>query len=139
VAGNIGAPAVQNAAANLEKAIKGSAPKAEIEVWRESLEECLDALIHGLRTALEGVEGELTPDQAVDRGQVKAAVEQLSGYLAESDGAAIDYFEAAAPHLRILFSAQEFEHFATLIDSMAFSEAYEQLMAAERNALTRKP
>ena len=40
VAGNIGASAVQNAAANLEKAIAGSAPAAEIEVWRASLEEC---------------------------------------------------------------------------------------------------
>ena len=41
VAGNIGASAVQNAAANLEKAIKGSAPAAEIEAFRASLEECL--------------------------------------------------------------------------------------------------
>ena len=101
VAGNIGAPAVQNAAANLEKAIAGSAPAAEIEVWRASLEECLAHLIHGLKTALEGAEGE--PAQAGDPGQVKAAVEQLSRYLAESDAAAIDYFESAAPHLRILF------------------------------------
>ena len=41
VAGNIGAAAVQNAAAHLEKAIEGSAPAAEIEVLRVSLEECL--------------------------------------------------------------------------------------------------
>ena len=41
VAGNLGASAVQNAAANLEKAIASSAPAAEIEVWRASLEECL--------------------------------------------------------------------------------------------------
>ena len=70
---------------------------------------------------------------------MKVAVEQLSNYLAESDAAAIDYFESAAPHLRILFSAQEFEHFASLIENCAFSEAYEDLMAAgERNALTPK-
>ena len=36
VAGNIGATAVQNAAANLEKAIKGSAPAAEIEAGARS-------------------------------------------------------------------------------------------------------
>ena len=104
VAGNIGAPAVQNAAANLEKAIAGSAPAAEIEVWRASLEECLGHLIHGLKTALEGADGE--PAQAGDPEQVKVAVEQLSRYLAESDGAAIDYFESAAPHLRILFGTR---------------------------------
>ena len=70
---------------------------------------------------------------------MKAAVEQLSRYLAESDAAAIDYFESAAPQLRALFSAPEFEHFASLIENFAFSEAYEQLMAAgEKNPLTPK-
>jgi two-component system sensor histidine kinase/response regulator len=54
VAGNIGATAVQNAAATLEKAIAGSAPAAEIEVWRVSLEESLAHLIHGLKAALKG-------------------------------------------------------------------------------------
>jgi hypothetical protein len=57
----------------------------------------------------------------------------------KSDGAAIDYFESAAPHLRVLFNQQEFERFASLIENYAFSEAYEQLMAAsEKNALTPK-
>jgi two-component system sensor histidine kinase/response regulator len=136
VAGNIGAPAVQNAAANLEKAIKGSAPEAEIEVWRASLEECLADLIHGLKTALEGTEVE--PAQAGDPEQMKGAVEQLSRYLAESDAAAIDYFEVAAPHLRILFGS-EFERFASLVENYAFSEAYEELMAAgTKNDLTSK-
>ena len=53
VAGNIGAAAVQNAAARLEKAIAGSAPATEIEALRISLEECLGQLIQGLTTALE--------------------------------------------------------------------------------------
>ena len=70
-------------------------------MWRASLEECLAQLIQGLKTALEGADDE--PAQAGDPGQVKGAVEQLSRYLAESNAAAIDYFEAAAPHLRILF------------------------------------
>ena len=136
VAGNIGAPAVQNAAAHLEKAIAGSAPAAEIEVLRASLEECLAHLIHGLEAALEGAAGE--PAQAGDPGQVKEAVEQLSRYLAESDGAAIACFEAAAPHLRILFGPHEFEHFASLVENYAFSEAYDELMAAaERNDVTK--
>jgi signal transduction histidine kinase/CheY-like chemotaxis protein/ligand-binding sensor domain-containing protein len=137
VAGNIGAPAVQNAAAHLEKVIAGSAPEAEIEVCRASLEECLAHLIHGLNTVPEGADGEPAP--ASDPWQVKVAVEQLSRYLAESDAAAIDYFESAAPHLRTLFSAPEFEHLASLIETYAFSEAYEQLMAAgTRNDLTKK-
>jgi two-component system, sensor histidine kinase and response regulator len=137
VAGNIGAAAVQQAAAHLEQAIKGSAPVADLEGARESLEECLASLIHGVRTALEGADGDTTP--AGDPEQMKVAVDQLSRYLAETDGAAIDYFESAGPHLRALFSAQEFQRFASLIETFAFSEAYEQLTAAaETKALTPK-
>ena len=76
VAGNIGAAAVQNAAASLEKAIAGSAPEAEIELCRVSLAESLAHLIHGLKAALEGADGK--PEQAGDPEQVKGAVEQLS-------------------------------------------------------------
>jgi len=65
-----------------------------------------------------------------DPAQVKTAVEQLSRYLADSDAAAIDYFETVAPYLQILFNASKFEHFASLVQSYAFSEAYEELMAA---------
>jgi signal transduction histidine kinase/ligand-binding sensor domain-containing protein/DNA-binding response OmpR family regulator len=136
VAGNIGAAAVQNAAAQLEKAIKGSAPAAEIEVCRASLEECLGHLVQGLKIALDAAEGE--PAEAGDPEQVKAAVEQLSHYLAESDAAAIDYFESVAPHLRMLFGS-EFDHFASLIENYAFSEAYEELIAAgTKNDLMKK-
>ena len=58
VAGNIGAATVQNAAAHLEKAIRGSAPAAEMEASRVSWRQCLAPLIHGLQTALEGADGE---------------------------------------------------------------------------------
>jgi CheY-like chemotaxis protein len=104
VARNIGAPAVQHAAAHLEQAIADAAPAAEIEVWRASLEECLAhsfrdwtphwkaRMAHRLRPAI--------------CASSNGAVEQLSRYLAESDGAAIACFEAAAPHLRILFGAR---------------------------------
>ena len=121
VAGNIGAAAVQNAAAHLENAIANSAPAAEIDMLRASLEECLARLVRGLGAALGGEEGEPAPTGAP--GKVKATVEELSGYLAESDGAAIDCFEAAAPQLRILFGPHEFEHFASLVENYAFGEA----------------
>ena len=58
----------------------------------------------------------------------------MSRYLADSNASAIDYFETAAPHLRIIFDADQFEHFASLVQSYAFSEAYEELMAAGRGA-----
>jgi two-component system sensor histidine kinase/response regulator len=137
VAGNIGAPAVQDAAARLEKAIAGSAPAAEIEARRAALEECLAHLVQGLKVALKAPEVE--PAQAGDPEQMKGAVEQLSRYLAESDAAAIDCFESAEPQLRILFSQQEFERFASLVENFEFSEAYEELIAAgDRNDLAKK-
>jgi CheY-like chemotaxis protein len=128
VAANIGARAVQNAAAHLEKAIAGLAPAADIEVRRASLEECLAQFIHGLNNAREKLEDK--PAESGDPGQVTAAVEQLSRYLADSNAAAVDYFEQASPHLRSLFEEHEFEHFAGLVESFMFPEAYEELMAA---------
>jgi PAS domain S-box-containing protein len=127
-AGNLGASAVQNAAANLEKAIASSASDAEIEVWRASLEDCLGSLIRGLEPVRAASDRKIAP--AGDPAQVKEAVEQLARYLADSNASAIDYFETAAPHLRIFFGADKFEHFAGLVQSYAFSEAYEELMAA---------
>ena len=127
-AGNLGASAVQNAAANLEEAIASSAPAAQIEVWRASLDECLSSLIRGLEPALEEPDRERA--QAGDPAQVKEAVEQLSRYLADSNAAAIDYFETAAPHLQIFFEEHKFDHFAGLVRSYAFAEAYEELIAA---------
>jgi two-component system sensor histidine kinase/response regulator len=127
-AGNLGASAVQNAAANLENAITSLAPAAEIEIWRCALEECLGALIRDLEPALERQDGE--PAQAGNAAQVKQAVEQLSRYLADSNAGAIDYFETAAPHLRMLFDAHDFKRFASLVETYEFSEAYEELMAA---------
>ena len=90
-----------------------------------------------MKTALEGSNGEAV--EGGDPEQVKSVVEQMSHYLAKSDGAVIDYFESVAPHLRILFSKEEFEHFASLLENFAFSEASEELMAAwERNSLVKK-
>ena len=69
------------------------------------------------------------PAQAGDPAELKRFVEQLSRYLAESDADGIECFEAAAPHLRMLFDPDTFQRFASLIESYAFSEAYEALMA----------
>lgn len=112
----------------MEKAIASSAPAAEIEVLRASLQERVRSLISELEPLLENENLEQTP--AGDPEQVKKTVEQLSRYLADSDATAIEYFETATPHLRILFGEQRFEHFAGLVHSYAFPEAYEELMAA---------
>ena len=86
------------------------------------------ALIRGLGPVLESADGERT--QSGDPAQAKQAVKQLPRYLADSNAAVIDYFDTAAPHLRIFFGADKFEGFASLVQSYAFAEAYEELMAA---------
>ena len=104
-------------------------PRLRSKSGASALEECLGQPHPAdWRPHWKAQDGE--PAQAGDPAQVKQAVEQLSRYLADSNAAAIDYFETAAPHLRILFDAHEFEHFAGLVESYAFSEAYEELMAA---------
>ena len=50
-------------------------------------------------------------------GASESRCRTVVAHLAEDDGAAIDYFESAGPHLRPLFSAQEFERFASLIEN----------------------
>jgi two-component system sensor histidine kinase/response regulator len=136
-AGNLGATVVQNAAADLEEAIATSVPAAEIEVRRASLDDCIGSLIRGLKPVLERADVERT--QSGDPAQVREAVEQLSRYLADSNAAAIEYFETVAPHLRIFFGSDKFGHFADLVQSYAFSEAYEELLAAGRENELNSP
>ena len=57
-------------------------------------------------------------------------IEQLSRYLAESDGAAVEYLESVAPRLRRLFEEVEFERFAALVESYSFAEALDHLRTA---------
>jgi HPt (histidine-containing phosphotransfer) domain-containing protein len=86
VAGNIGAHAVQNAAAHLEKAIKSSAPEAEIEALGLSLGQCPAPSSRDCRRHWKGRTANLL--------RFKQAIGQRSSScrtnLAESDGAVID-------------------------------------------------
>ena len=130
VAGNIGALRVQNAAANLEKAIGRSAAAADIESWLATLDECLGELVGGLNAALQSIDSDQAPAPAADSGEARMALDRLSQYLAESDAAAVECFESAAPHLRLLFGAEKVERLGSLIEEYAFTEAYEQLREA---------
>jgi CheY-like chemotaxis protein len=127
VAGNLGAAAVQNAAANLERAIARSSPADDIESLRASLDKCITELIAELQPVLPSPDGE--HPHVADVTQLNSVIEKLSRYLAESDGAAVGYLESAAPQLRRLFEEGKFESFAALVENYSFSEALDQLMA----------
>jgi PAS domain S-box-containing protein len=135
VAGNIGASSVQNAADNLERSIVRSATAADIESWVATLGDCIAKLVSDLNSALDASSDE--PAASADPGQAKANLDQLLRYLAESDAAALECFESAAPALHGLLGAERYEQFAHLVENYDFSEAYEQLKAAaSENGLT---
>ena len=121
--------AVQNAGCQSgQKPSRVRLPRLRSKSARASLDDCLSSLIRGLDTVIKGADDERT--ESGDPAQVKQAVEQLSRDSADSNAAAIEDFETAAPHLRIFFGAHKFEHFASLVQSYAFAEAYDELMAA---------
>ena len=135
VAGNIGAKAVQAAAADLEKALRSDGGTLRLE----SLRNKLGGELAGLRAAVSsllGPEEEERPPQTVapaDPAQLKAAVERLSALLCDSDAAAIDLLESEGAALRSLFDAQGFANFEKMVTSYAFDDALEALRGASRD------
>jgi signal transduction histidine kinase/DNA-binding response OmpR family regulator/streptogramin lyase/HPt (histidine-containing phosphotransfer) domain-containing protein len=133
VAGNLGATVVEEAAANLERAIAHSSPALDTELLRVSLDKRITQLIGELNPSLPYSDGErpLTTDTA----QLNLVIERMSGYLAESDATAVDYLESVAPQLRSIFEEGKYDSFAALVDSYSFSEALGQLTAARAKGI----
>jgi two-component system sensor histidine kinase/response regulator len=135
VAGNIGAKAVQAAAAELEKALRGDGGTLRLEALREKLGGELAGLRAAVGSLLGPVEEERPPETSApaDPARLEAAVEKLSALLGDSDAAAIDLLEAEGAALRSLFDAQGFSRFEKLVTSYAFDDALEALRGATRD------
>jgi two-component system, sensor histidine kinase and response regulator len=136
VAGNLGASAIQAAAAELEKAIAGKSDPERIKILRQKLDETMKALINRLRDVL-------VPDQPaqaavpMDETQKKAVVAQMAKYLSEFDPAAADCLATNREMFRVLFSAGDFAEFEQQIQGYAFDAASAQLVrAAQANGLS---
>jgi signal transduction histidine kinase/DNA-binding response OmpR family regulator len=134
VAGNLGMKTVQLAAGELEKAIHDGADAGRLESLRQQFEATLTPLIERLRAALgeEPACPAAPKGVAVDPAQVKAVVEQMTGYLLEFDAAAADCLEANRGVFASLFSAEEFGRFEQKVQGYAFGEALAQLEQAAR-------
>jgi two-component system sensor histidine kinase/response regulator len=135
VAGNIGAKAVQAAAAELEKALRSNGGTLRLEALREKLGGELVGLRAAVGLLLGPEEDERPPETSapVDSAQLKAAVEKLSALLCDSDAAAIDLLESDGPALRTLFDAAGFARFTKLVTAYAFDDALEALRGAARD------
>ena len=99
VAGNIGAGAVQEAAARLEAACRNASPEA---VWRP----LLDGLAGELQPLLQALapwgteEGDAAAPAGVDPRRLEAVARRLAALLADADAEATDLLEAETELLR---------------------------------------
>jgi HPt (histidine-containing phosphotransfer) domain-containing protein len=126
VAGNLGAGPVQTAAAELEQAIAASAPPAEIEAARNTLDARLSALVGRLRLALrvEEAVAAIPADEAPpDPRALAAAIDQLQAYLRDFDAAAIDHLEANRALFEAVLPPDALAQLQAHLEAFAFDEA----------------
>jgi len=136
VAGNLGAGALQAAAAELEKAIasRGEAPR--IETLRQRVAEELAGLFGRMRPALapEQTSAVAAPSPAapVDAEVIKALVAQMRKQLTEFDPGAADFLESHRDTFGSLFSPDHLAAFEQHVQGYAFDEAHAMLEQAAK-------
>ena len=128
VSGNIGAAAVQAAAAELERAIRdGAAADAPIG----ALERELQSVVGALRAALGDAGGEHADEPAAAGGADAGRVlKQLETYLADADGETADYLSAQAAVLRAALGGERFAGIRKAVEEYDFGEALDRLRRA---------
>jgi PAS domain S-box-containing protein len=137
VAGNLGAPAVQAAAAALERAIREPSDPAEIELLWAGLDRALSALMTDLKPALKPKEAKATakpskPPPPFEPAQFRKALNEILPLLTDSDPGAADCLEANRDAFRSAFAPDAFAEFESAAKAYQFDEALEQLKKAAR-------
>jgi two-component system sensor histidine kinase/response regulator len=130
LAGTLGAAALQVAAADLERAIKESAPRAQVDERLQDFSLSLAALLTELEAKLPP-EDAAAPVQAVDRQALAVACSQLAKLLAEDDAAALHLFSLHEPLLEAAFP-EEFHAIRNAVRSFDFATAKTALNQACR-------
>jgi two-component system sensor histidine kinase/response regulator len=141
VAGNLGAGAVQSAAADLERALNEGTPA---EALCDRLESVLSPLVAGLRAALgeqsvvtshspvQTVDHQSVDPQSVDPMLIRETVARMTRYLSEFDPAAADCLATDHSQFQALFDAATLELFERHVNNYAFAEAQALLEKAAR-------
>jgi two-component system sensor histidine kinase/response regulator len=129
VSGNVGALEPQQAAAELEQAIRNKRESAEL---LDRFERALRAMTDMLRNAL-GTDAQTAPPApiSVDPGVARQAVEKLAAYLKSADGEAVDYLSEHVSELRAALAPGMFTVVAKAVNDYDFDGALEKLRAAE--------
>jgi len=131
VSGNLGATAIQAAAAELEKAIARKSEMPQIQTLNQRLEEAVKTVIPSLRDAL-GVPKAQPPAAPMDPAQKKTVIAQMTKHLSEFDPAAAECLAANRELLGSLFSPSDFTEFEQQVQTYAFDAAAVKLDNAAR-------
>jgi two-component system sensor histidine kinase/response regulator len=134
VAGNLGATPIQNAAAQLEKAIHAK-PSLEglgpILIEFRSLIEKFVTSLHGALPPVE--ERNIAPSQLpIDPQETKRAVTEMISHLNNFDPAAGECLERNRPHFQAFLNAERFAAFEQHVGSFAFADALADLEPAAK-------
>lgn len=136
VAGSLGAPAVQKAAAALEKAIAAKADSSAVAPVLNTFRSTLDDFATRLRAALPGSAAaplQPTPAASFDPARAKQVVQEMILHLNNFDPAAADCLESNQEIFRALFAAEAFTKFEQQINGFSFADALAALEPAARS------
>jgi two-component system sensor histidine kinase/response regulator len=137
VAGNLGATALQDAAAELETGLAAAATPAQIAALQGRFASALEHLATQVRSALGSEPAPVTvaavgSAAVADPVRTRAVVAQMRQLLANLDTAAGDCLSANRDLLCALLGAADFATFEQQVQDYAFEEALERLVSAAR-------
>jgi two-component system sensor histidine kinase/response regulator len=129
VAGNIGAIPLQESATRLEAALRGDAPREDLEALREETLSRLSDLVDRL-------DRDLPPERreegvVEDRERLRVVLARLEDLLVEADGDSGAFFSEQAPLIRAAFPDRS-ERIERALEHYDFEEALAQVRAAAR-------
>ena len=134
VAASLGAKAVAAVAAVFEKVLRERAERKDLDPMLVTLRAELNPLLERLRGALgeESAPARVEPAGAAELARLPLVVAELSKYLADCDASAPECLESNRAVLSLLFPGDDFERFATEVNSYAFGEASKSLEKAAK-------
>jgi len=137
-AGDIGASAVESAAAALARAVREQPDPAGIESRWEELEKVVRDLVADLKPVLKLKESKPAPARRlpapppVNPGQLRKAVNEILPLLADQDPGAKDCLKANRATFRSAFASEAYEEFEQFVKRSDFGTALEQLKKAAK-------
>jgi sensor domain CHASE-containing protein/HPt (histidine-containing phosphotransfer) domain-containing protein len=137
-AGDIGASAVQSAAAALARTVHEPPDPVETESRWEELEKVVRDLVADLKPALKPKEGKPVPTRRmpapppVNPAQLRKAANEILPLLVDQDPGAKDCLKANRATFRSAFTVEAYEEFEQCIKRSDFGTALEQLKKAAK-------